>query len=366
MAQLAAQAGALGLTHDTSLAVEQVAVPSCIFGAPFLERWPTRDLPGGVHWQDASYASYSPWVFTIPQARVHSTAGIVCVGGFAIAETLAHTRPADHAYTDDADGIWIDEGETPISGTHLSVLAAGAPGNYYHTLLDGVGRLSVVPGPVLDMADGLLAVPDRPSPASWLLDRVAATSRLRRTAVHDGSSLRVERLVLAGPHSTTSDFHPALAAWFEARVAKLDHRQDTPSAIYIDRRRAAARPLLNEAELIASLEALGVVAVALEALSPTEQIALFRNARCIIAPHGAGLANLAFAKPGGCRVLELQMDAYCHWCFRRLAALKRLRYDCILGRAETPWRDVTGPVHGSPWSVSVPHVVAAVQAMMAR
>ena len=215
MATVAAQAASLGLTHDRSLQAETISLPGCVFGLPFLERWPLRELPNAVRWQDTSYTSYSPWVFTIPNARVHSTAGIVCVGDYVIAETLAQTSPDDHRYTNDGDGIWLEDDETAVAGTHISVLATGAPNNFFHTLVDGIGRLSVVPGSIWTTADGLLAAADRSFPSYWLLDRIAASSGLRWTTLQPGRSLRVERLVFAGPHSLENDFHPALADWFE-------------------------------------------------------------------------------------------------------------------------------------------------------
>ena len=65
-----------------------------------------------------------------------------------------------------------------------------------------------------------------------------------------------------------------------------------------------------------------------------------------------------------CRVVELVMDAYQHWTFRRLAALGNLDYDCVPGRAlpgqATDW------VHDLRWTVSPMHVQAAVAAALAR
>ncbi len=52
-----------------------------------------------------------------------------------------------------------------------------------------------------------------------------------------------------------------------------------------------------------------IATVSLDDMVVSTQIALFRGAELIIAPHGASLANLAFARPGTA-VLELnrQLD----------------------------------------------------------
>ena len=65
--------------------------------------------------------------------------------------------------------------------------------------------------------------------------------------------------------------------------------------------------------------------VRLEALPWVEQINAFARAREIVAPHGAGLANLVFCCPGA-RVVEFFNAAYVNPCFWRLAALRGLDY----------------------------------------
>ena len=100
-----------------------------------------------------------------------------------------------------------------------------------------------------------------------------------------------------------------------------------------------------------------------ETLSVADQVRLFRGAEVIVAPHGAALTNLGFCRPGT-QVIELLMDAYCNWCFRNLAGLMQLRYDCVLGLAHRPWPELDATVHRAPWRISVNHVVAAVAQCM--
>jgi hypothetical protein len=66
-----------------------------------------------------------------------------------------------------------------------------------------------------------------------------------------------------------------------------------------------------------------------------------------------------FARPG-CRVLELFMDDWVNWTMRRLAALFGLSYDCVIGRALPTGPQRTGY---QDWTVSVMHVLAALDAM---
>jgi capsular polysaccharide biosynthesis protein len=157
-----------------------------------------------------------------------------------------------------------------------------------------------------------------------------------------------------------SVYHPCVAEFFGAISTSVPPSpKRCPRRIYIDRRPSRLRPLVNEDELVAGLSRLGFVAVQPETMSMADQVRLFRGADVIVAPHGAALTNLGFCRPGT-QVIELLMDAYCNWCFRNLAGLMQLRYDCVLGRARQPWRDLDVAFHLTPWEISVNHVVAAV------
>jgi capsular polysaccharide biosynthesis protein len=73
--------------------------------------------------------------------------------------------------------------------------------------------------------------------------------------------------------------------------------------IYISRGPAASRRILNEPELMSYLEGRGFETVTLETMPVADQIRLFSEAGVIVAPHGAGLANMVFStKP---RIVEL-------------------------------------------------------------
>ena len=105
--------------------------------------------------------------------------------------------------------------------------------------------------------------------------------------------------------------------------------------IYISRAGARRRRITNEESLGRSLENNGFTCVHLEALTWAEQIAAFRSARVIVAPHGAGLANLVFCQPGT-RVIELFNRSYVNGCYWQLAALKRLDYRPLVSPGDDP------------------------------
>jgi hypothetical protein len=72
----------------------------------------------------------------------------------------------------------------------------------------------------------------------------------------------------------------------------------SPRRIYVSRNDARLRRVVNEKAILPTLEALGFERVTLSGLPIGEQVRLFRHAEAIVAPHGAGLAHIAWCKPG--------------------------------------------------------------------
>jgi capsular polysaccharide biosynthesis protein len=117
---------------------------------------------------------------------------------------------------------------------------------------------------------------------------------------------------------------------FEVLRNKFYKKGDYPEKIYISRRDTKNRQLLNEAEVEDFLRQRGFVPIMLTGLSLAEQINLFAHAKAVIAPHGAGLANVAFCEPET-KILEIHMPSYLNWCYRRLSAVLNLRYGFLFG-----------------------------------
>ena len=99
--------------------------------------------------------------------------------------------------------------------------------------------------------------------------------------------------------------------------------------ILISRAGAVGRHILNEPELMASLQDLGFELVNLNAVSVEEQVRLFSAADMIVAPHGAGLTNIMFA-PAHCRVVELAVETHCTASYLVIASAVGQRYGYVM------------------------------------
>lgn len=91
-----------------------------------------------------------------------------------------------------------------------------------------------------------------------------------------------------------------------------------PRLLHVSRADATRRRVVDEDRLIAGLERLGFVTVTLEGRDFDAQRRLFREADVIVAPHGAALTNVAWARPGAALV-ELVPARRPNFAFHRLA-----------------------------------------------
>jgi capsular polysaccharide biosynthesis protein len=348
--------------HAHSLPPVRVGVPPLATGGNFLEIWPVREWPEPGLWRQDGYDSYAPPLFVLHNVLVQGSAGILCVGDAVVAESLAYTSPERHAYRALSRGIALPAGaQTGLRvrrGIHISVLA-GAEGDYDRAMLDGLARLAAVPKNYLAAAESLL-VPQGGACQAELLGFLDLPPSIAVRPVGLTETVLIETLVLPLSVCGEAAFHPCVLDFFAGVSANVPpSARRLPRRFAIDRRGPGRRGLLNETEVLQALVRQGFVPVRLQELSLAEQICLFRQAEAIVAPQGAGLANLGFARPG-CIVVELMPDARVDWRFRNLAALAQLQYDCVLGRAQKPWPPLDDDSAATAWEISVQHVVAAV------
>ena len=100
--------------------------------------------------------------------------------------------------------------------------------------------------------------------------------------------------------------------------------------IYISRSNAYYRRIINEKEVIDYLQSKGFKIMHLEKFSIDEQIKIFASAEVVVAPHGAGLTNLAFCNPGT-KVIEIFAPYYMVFMFWMISNHCGLDYYYLLG-----------------------------------
>ena len=132
-----------------------------------------------------------------------------------------------------------------------------------------------------------------------------------------------------------------LPTWQSAAIRRLDRvtgtelggaRRESKPVLYIKRGEGQRRRLLNEEALLASLSHFGVKVVELENLSVLEQIRVFKQAKAVVGPHGAGFTNIAFCAPNT-TIIDIFPESKKTPCFWLIASQSQLDYRAVWGKA---------------------------------
>ena len=117
--------------------------------------------------------------------------------------------------------------------------------------------------------------------------------------------------------------------------------QEFPRKIYI-RRKSGGRKILNANELEELFVEKGYVIVEPEKLTFLQQLALFSSVDEIVAPSGAALANLIFARPDTrVHILIGKYDGTSYWYWQNMACAAGLTIRYVFGNVV----DKSSPIH---------------------
>lgn len=262
------------------------------------------------------------WVFAAKlEVEVPARYVLEIKGGTAVGDFGANVTPEgtlDHQ-TSEYFGVtdwrehpiflrpWLPPAED-VSGTVLNLTSCGTSSNYYHFLYDALPRLGIFeecfPG---RRVDGVL-VPHATKYQRELLDLAGVCTRRIQPARN--RAVRAETLMVPSTPNQHLDAPRWSTAWLRRRL--LPTSDGGPTRLYLTRGdRPNTRRYVQEAALWPHLERLGFVRLDPGRLTVQEQINRFSAAEVIVSPHGAGLTNMVFAKPG-VRVLELFANDWVH------------------------------------------------------
>ncbi len=203
--------------------------------------------------------------------------------------------------------------------------------NLCHFLLDQVTRIELYRRAGVDPRSVTVIGPERHTEYQRLaVERMGLGSYL---SVSRCARVQVDRLwVSSNCHDMRHPAHWASDWAVGATRALFDLVPRQPRRrLLVSRANSPWRRIANEAEIADILKPLGFEVVVPGMLSFLEQIAAFRDATHVIAPHGAALANTLFCAPGT-HVLEVFHPHYGTWAYAMLNDVLRLNYASMVGR----------------------------------
>ncbi|MFQ3585412.1 MAG: glycosyltransferase 61 family protein [Cyanobacteriota bacterium] len=210
----------------------------------------------------------------------------------------------------------------------VALLPLGAV-NYFHWMvdilpaLDILRRAGILSSPLPILIHGYQG---KPFQQQTLATLGIPSERILSFEPLGGSHVQAQTLIVPSTAGPVGCLTPQSLQVLQrlAQLVQPSLSHSYPRRIYISRRSARWRRVINEAEVLAALQPWGFVSVQLETLSLPEQIALMQGAEVVIGIHGAGLTNLAFCRPQTLVMEILPSNALLpyFWTIAQVAALR--------------------------------------------
>jgi capsular polysaccharide biosynthesis protein len=300
-----------------------------------VRRRPPRTLDARPHWffgMDAAQDLPSTFAAVIPEGRAVGASGAVFAPDGRMLGDLSREFGAPPIAHPALRGPL-----PPARRLEGTVVVLSAPGSrvYYHWLLDVLPRVEIARRAGFG-GEGterfLVSGGSLPFQRETLAALGIGPERVLDAADHP--HVAAERLVVPS-YPGRAEHPPRWACEFLRRTFAPERRDAAPVRLYLSRRDAAGRRVANEPEVERVLRARGFRSVTLGQMPVAEQAALFASAEVVAAPHGSGLANLAFCAPGT-RVVEMFAPGYVNPCFWSLASQAGLDYAYLVGEGKRP------------------------------
>ena len=275
-----------------------------------------RSLPPPNHrsgmpscFTDVSPVAHTPdfRVLNLPGGYVcHLPDGAVVVtgqGDTVVSDYSSRFAGLVHFYDADLRQMLADAHQ--VDGTLVIISDDVRPLNYAHWIADWLPRIAFLGERAL-RDDTYVLVPPLDSAYQWDTLRLCGFPPSRVIQLGRFQSVRARQLLV--PSDLNAIPHPGhkAAPWllnylratlgYGAFLAGLNGPQRR-GKLYVSRNDSLGRRVVNEDALLAVLTRAGYRTICLADLSATQQIAAFATASHIVAPHGAGLANVVFANP---------------------------------------------------------------------
>lgn len=243
-----------------------------------------------------------------------------------------------------------------IDGTVANLFLSGLEKNYYHFTAECLLRWWVLKNSGIEPDYYAVYTGTKETSFQNQLLELAGIPKEKILKLPEGTVIQAEKLVAPtlvnnwkegswrGYQACIKQWLPLWAkdlySFIISRNTEKDSRKKSPY-IYIERDKAPVRKILNSAELFECLEKYGFIKVYLEDLTVSEQISLFNNAKIIVSPHGAGLANLSYCQPKT-KVLELYPEFFHEPGLRILSTVMGLDYNYLI--CKSPVKEEENPV----------------------
>jgi capsular polysaccharide biosynthesis protein len=211
----------------------------------------------------------------------------------------------------------------------------GGPQTYFHWMYDVLPRIALLEqaGYVRDGDSYLVPRLDQPFTHETLtmmgIDPAACVQ------LEGPTLLEADRMAVSEGHRSYRRVEPWIPQFLRDRL--MTEQPQTGRRLYVNRRDTKIRKILNEDRLEVALASRGFESVSLASFSFAEQVRLFASADVVVAPHGAGLSNVAFCPPEA-SVVEFRDPAWFWPVFGDAARGVNVRYTLVDALSMVGWQ----------------------------
>lgn len=203
---------------------------------------------------------------------------------------------------------------------------------YFHWLADALSRLFVMRDRVEDL---LLLLPAGYEKLDYVKSTLSAFGVKRIEFIDANEMIECRSLLMPSHTAPSGHYNEEIIRNVRNVLLSAYGESDREERIYISRRHARKRRIVNEDEVADVVSKFRFQTILAEELSFEQQVRIFSRARYVVSNHGAGLTNMLFMPEQG-RVLELRHEAdYINNCYFTLASALNLNYFYQTCRAAT-------------------------------
>jgi capsular polysaccharide biosynthesis protein/glycosyltransferase involved in cell wall biosynthesis len=222
-----------------------------------------------------------------------------------------------------------------LKGRTLSLITPEAANNYHHWMVDLLPRAGLVERAGWDLrAFDHILIKDRQHAFQRETLRRLGLDESRLIRVRDNDHFQAETLVVPSIHLNNTLVSPVDLRYVRQLFLPADpakpHRR-----LYLGRRDAAHRRVVNEAALLPILHAHGFEEVSMAGLTVAQQARMLSEAVVVVAPNGSALANLLFAPPG-CHVIEFLAPGWVVVFDWMICVPLDIKHTALIGRGPRP------------------------------
>jgi capsular polysaccharide biosynthesis protein len=294
--------------------------------------------------ESALYAPYRE--YTVPIQRVKHFRNVLitfsglCINRNGLIKECHHDYP--HQYNDylsEASYFYHDVLEHPENLITLDnetiYLAIHHPWfNYYHWICESIFRLWMVRRKLDQLT---LVLPEQYQKADFIMGSLEPFGLKHIFYIPQGKSLLVRHLCLPQLKPVCDSYNAR-----HLRQVNRFYREFVEKALpepverlYVSRKLAGRRKVVNEEELLPILDRYGFTIFYPEKHSFLEQVAIFTRVRYLVGEHGSGLTNVLFMTEGSAllelhknRTNELDHPSFLFWYMAEALGIRYYHQSC--------------------------------------